>query len=74
MIGSTQNDSRVLAAVSPGNLGAADGEGINRPGAREHGHSLPAVKYAGNQAFYPYSILHTAPYGIWNMECNPYGT
>ncbi|RKK06679.1 hypothetical protein BFJ68_g17640 [Fusarium oxysporum] len=26
------------------------------------------------QAFYPYSILHTAPYGIWNMECNPYGT
>ncbi|GKU06693.1 unnamed protein product, partial [Fusarium langsethiae] len=25
------------------------------------------------QAFYPYSILHTAPYGIWNMECNPYG-
>jgi hypothetical protein len=26
------------------------------------------------QAFYPYSILHTGPYGIWNMECNPYGT
>ncbi|KAJ0138256.1 hypothetical protein HZ326_18806 [Fusarium oxysporum f. sp. albedinis] len=23
------------------------------------------------QAFYPYSILHTGPYGIWNMECNP---
>ncbi|KAG7408661.1 hypothetical protein Forpe1208_v012330 [Fusarium oxysporum f. sp. rapae] len=26
------------------------------------------------EAFYPYSILHTGPYGIWNMECNPYGT
>jgi hypothetical protein len=39
---------------------------------------MPSGKYINSvtveQAFYPYSILHTAPYGIWNMECNPYGT
>ncbi|KAI3572112.1 hypothetical protein IWW34DRAFT_637839 [Fusarium oxysporum f. sp. albedinis] len=33
-----------------------------------------AVMVTQEQAFYPYSILHTGPYGIWNMECNPYGT
>jgi hypothetical protein len=43
MIGSTQKDLRVLAAVSPGNLGAANRGGINRPGAREYRYSLPAV-------------------------------
>ncbi|KND91994.1 Positive regulator of purine utilization, partial [Tolypocladium ophioglossoides CBS 100239] len=38
----------------------------------EHGGRPPPR--SPRQSFYPYSILHTGQYGIWNMERTPYGS